>query len=72
MLFDLSYHFGVMFGWDVGQSFDLEHTARVQNAGQLFIGNADFTIVHKPQQGLHVAMFDAPQDDDRVLARVGL
>lgn len=61
-----------MFGWDVSQSFDLQHPGRVKNRRQLFVGDADLAIVHETEQGFHVAVLDIAQDDDRMLARIRL
>lgn len=67
-----SFSVGVVFGWDVSQSLDLQHPGRVKNRRQLFVGDADLAIVHETQQGFHVTILDIAQDDDRMLARIRL
>lgn len=63
----------IVFGRsNVRQSFDLQHTSRVQHRRQLFVGDAHLAVVHETQQRLHVAVLDVPQDHDRMLARISL
>ncbi len=61
-----------MFGWDVGESLDLEHPGRVKDRRELLVGDAHLAVVHEAQKGLHVAVLDVAQDHDRMLTRIRL
>ena len=44
----------------------------MKDLGQLLVADADLSVVHEPKQRFHVAVLDVPQNDDRVLAGIGL
>ena len=63
---------GVVFGWQISETFDLEHPGRVEDLGQLLVADADLSVVHEPEKRLHVAVLDVPQNDDRMLTWIRL
>ena len=63
---------GVVFRRKVSKTFDLQHPGRMQDLRQLLVAHTDLSVVHEPQQRLHVAVLDVPQYDDGMLARIRL
>lgn len=63
---------GVLAGRHVGQSSNLQGLRGLEEVRQLLLANVHLTVVHEPQQRLHVALLHVSQDHNGVLAWVCL